>query len=54
MHPIKNGGITAAISYLRECERPRVIGAMMLILLCIFVVAGAHSRRNLPKPFCLV
>ena len=33
----------AAISYLPKCRKPRVSGAILLVLLCIFVVVGAHN-----------
>ena len=33
----------AAIVLRGECRKPRVCGAMVLVLLCIFVVAGAHN-----------
>jgi hypothetical protein len=49
-----NAATDAAILRRPKCRKPRVSGAIVLILLCIFVVAGAHSRRNLPRPFCLV
>ena len=35
-----NAATDAAISYLTKCRKPRVSGAMVLVLLSIFVVAG--------------
>jgi hypothetical protein len=38
---VSNAATDAAILLRRECRKPRVSGAMVLVLLCIFVVAGA-------------
>ena len=54
LEQVLNAATDAAISYLPKCRKPRVSGAMVLVLLCIFVVAGAHSRRDLPRAFCFV
>ena len=40
---IPDAATDAAISYLPKCRKPRVSGAILLVLLCIFVVAGAHN-----------
>ena len=43
LEQVSNAATDAAISYLPKCRKPRVIGAILLVLLCIFVVAGAHN-----------
>ena len=41
LEQVSNAATDAAISYLPKCRKPRVSGAIVLVLLCIFVVAGA-------------
>ena len=41
LEQVSNAATDAAISYLPKCRKPRISGAMVLVLLCIFVVAGA-------------
>ena len=40
-----NAATDAAIVLQSECRRPRVSGAMLLVLLSISLVAGAHSLQ---------
>ena len=45
LEQVSNVATDAAISYLPKCRKPRVSGAMVLVSLCIFMVAGAHSLQ---------
>ena len=40
-----NAATDAAIVLRGKCRKPGVSGAMVLVLLCIFMVAGAHSLQ---------
>ena len=40
-----NAATDAAIVLRGERGKPRVSGAILMVLLCIFVVAGAHSPQ---------